>query len=339
MAPERSGALVNKNISNYMRSLEIKKNIGILFPFSKSYGGTVQYTLGVADSLVKYSNKFNYTIIYYDKDIPNYLTSKNIDIKEIYITSAKTPPMKIIALFSNLVLNKKIFNMKKNDEISRLKDHNIDMLVIPFPSLFGFRNNIPYIVTIPDMMYRYFPNLPEYPLKVRIRRDIEYKNASKQSALTIVDSLQGKNDLNNFLKIDKKKIRVIPYLPPGYVYSYKDMSTETAGKILEKFNLPERFLFYPAQFWFHKNHIRLIKAIDLIRKKYKIKVSLALVGSPQESYKKIMNMVKELDLSDQIYHLGYVTDKEIVALYKKSQAMVFPDLLGPTNIQKLVKMR
>jgi glycosyltransferase involved in cell wall biosynthesis len=37
-------------------------------------------------------------------------------------------------------------------------------------------------------------------------------------------------------------------------------------------------------------------------------------------------------MSNQIVHLGYVTDVEMVALYKKSVALVYPTLYGPTNI-------
>ena len=283
--------------------------------------------------MTKYSDKFDYTLIYYDPDNTKYLmnfNSKKVDF--ISIASANTPLIKKLALFLNLVLNINIFNMKKSNETSLLKEHNIKLLIIPFPSLFGYRNNIPYIVSIPDLMHKYYPNFPEYPLKVRLRRDIEYKNAAKHSILTIVDSKGGAEDLKKFLKIPKNKSRIIPYIPPGYIYKYINMNKEIAKKILKKYTLPEKFIFYPAQFWYHKNHIRLLEALKLINQKYKTKIPLVLVGSPQESYNKIIELINKLNLKKQVTHLGYVTDKEIVALYKKSQALVFPDLLGPTNI-------
>lgn len=286
--------------------------------------------------MIKYSNKFNYTIIYYDTENIKYLTyQKSANVNLIFIPSAETPLLKKLALLSNLALNCNTFNMKKNKEVSELKKCDIKILIIPFPSLFGYRNNIPYIVTIPDLMYKYYPNFPEYPLKVRIRRDIEYKNAAKHSVLTVVDSLQGADDLYKFLKIPKGKSRAIPYIPPGYIYKYKDIDTKAVSSILMKYSLPEKFLFYPAQFWYHKNHARLLKAIELIKKKYQIKISLVLVGAPQESYNKIIKLIQQLNLSNQVRYLGYVTYKEIVALYKKSLALIFPDLLGPTNIPPL----
>ncbi len=225
--------------------------------------------------------------------------------------------------------------MKKNDETLKLKDYNIEILIIPFPSLFGFRNNIPYIVSIPDLMHKYYPDFPEYSLKEKLRRNIEYKNAAKYSVLTVVDSQQGADDLYNFLKIPKENSRIIPYLPPGYIYAHKNMNLKIATKILEKYHLPEKFIFYPAQFWHHKNHMRLLQALELIKQKYQIRIPLVLVGAPQESYRKIIKLISRLNLTGQVTHLGYVTNTEIVALYKKSLALIFPSLLGPTNIPPL----
>jgi len=124
-------------------------------------------------------------------------------------------------------------------------------------------------------------------------------------------------------------------VPPGYIYENKDMDITDASKLLSKYNLPSKYLFYPAQFWSHKNHARLVRALSLIKESKGAEIPLILTGSPQESFNKIMNLIKELKLSNQVLHLGYVSGKEIVALYKKSYALVFPGIVGPTNIPPL----
>ena len=48
-----------------------------------------------------------------------------------------------------------------------------------------------------------------------------------------------------------------------------------------------------------------------------------------------MDFIKKNNLSDQITYLEYVSDKEMVALYKKSVALIYPSLFGPTNIPPL----
>ena len=316
-----------------------KMNVGILLPSAEG-GGVFQYALSIADGLIKYSNKFNYYIIYYDADSLNYLCSLNqSDVNFLFVPLKKRSFIGKINLLFNLTVGRNIFfNERKSEEVSKLKESDIQLMIIPFPSLFGFLNEIPYVVSIVDLMHKYYPSFPEYPLKERIIRDITYKNAVKHSALIIVDDQRGVIDLNRFYKVSKEKIRAIPYMPPGYIYEHKDMDLETAESILAKYNLPERFLFYPAQFWYHKNHLGLIKALKHVKQTHKIKIPVVLVGSPKESYKKIVNFTRESDISDQIVHLGYVSDREIVALYKKAVALVFPSLFGPTNIPPLEAM-
>lgn len=321
---------------NHVNNTSQKINIGIIFPFSKSYGGIFQYTLSIADSLISYSDKYNYILIHnYPKNI-EYLVSLKLKSTDVLnLPTTQSSAWKKAAILINFLFGRKILNMGDIAETSCIRNNNIKLLIIPFPSSFGFRNNIPYITTIPDLMHKYFPKFPEYPFLERIKRDISYKNAAKNSVITVVDSKQGEDDLYKFYKIPREKIREIPYLPPGYVYKYRKMNLKKAAEILKKYKLPEKFIFYPAQFWYHKNHIRLIEALRLIIDKYHTKIPLVLVGSPKESYKNIIKHIRKANLEKQVTHLGYVADNEIVALYKKSVALVFPDLLGPTNIPPL----
>lgn len=312
------------------------ENIGILIP--EKGGGIFQYGLGIADSLIKYSNKYNYKIVTDSFETFNWLAyTKSGNIDHFFISS-KNSTLDKIKIMCNLVVNNNFFNIQEKEIISKIKNHQIKLLITPFPSLFGYKNKIPYIASIPDIMHKYYPSFPEYPLKVRIKRNIGYKNASKHSLLTIVDSQQGVDDLNKYFGISKEKIKVIPLMPAGYIYKYKNMSLEISESILKKFNLPERFLFYPAQFWYHKNHIRLAKSLKILKDFYNVKIYIVLVGSPKKNYKKIMNFIKKSDIFNQIIYLSYVSDKEIVALYKKAVALVYPSLFGPTNIPPLEAM-
>jgi len=117
------------------------------------------------------------------------------------------------------------------------------------------------------------------------------------------------------------------------------MAKEEAERMLKKYRLPEKFIFYPAQFWHHKNHKRLILALEKIKKEKRVEVPLVLTGGFSSSYKEVfkeaMNLIKELKMEKQIIYLGYVSELEMVALYKKSLFLVFPTLIGPTSIPPL----
>ena len=312
------------------------ENIGILIPEKGT--GVFQYGLSIIDSLAKYSNKYNCKAITYSLQDLNWLTyAISNKTGHILIPRKKSTLKNKIKLFCNLVINNNFFYIQEKEVISKIKSNRIKLLIIPYPCLLGFQNKIPYIVAIPDIMHKYYPSFPEYPLKERVKRNILYKNASEHSVFAIVDSLQGEDDLNKFFGIPKEKIKVIPYMPPGYIYKYKDMTIETASNILAKYSIPNKFLFYPARFWYHKNHIRLLKALELVRETYQEKINLVLVGC-QDKGSLVMDFIKKNNLSNQITYLGYVSDEEMVALYKKSVALIYPSLFGPTNIPPLEAM-
>lgn len=314
-------------------------NIGIIFGMYK-YAGVTQYTLSIADSLIRYSKSYKYNLISYSAENLKHISDFNSESVNYILISHKKYTLKHkINLLSKLLLNKSVFSIQNSQEFLQLKKYKIKILILPSASFHGFSNKIPYIVSIPDLMQKYYPLFPEYySLRTRIKRNFVCKNAAKHSLLTIADSIRGADDLNKFYKIPKNKIRVISYIPAGYIYKYKSMSSEISESILKRFNLPERFLFYPAQFWYHKNHIRLVKSLKILKDLYNVKIYIVLVGSPKESFKKIMNFFKKSDISNQIIYLGYVSDKEVVALYKKAVALVYPSLFGPTNIPPIEAM-
>lgn len=318
----------------------MKKKIGILFPLSTS-GGIFQCALSTAKSLIDYCDEFDYSVIHYDSEELKSLFNQNLNnVQYVTISEKSVSFFRKILHFLGLFLGIKQILLKNIDAV--LENIGVDLLIVPTPFSFDIPLKIPYVVFIPDLMHRYYPHFPEYKLEERISRDIIYKYYAKNALLNIVESEQGAEDLSRFFKIKKSQIRIIPVMPPNYIYDYGKIDEETAETILKKYELPENFLFYPAQFWYHKNHLRLVQAISLIKEKHKIKIPLVLVGNSkghyEKIYKRVMTEVKKLGIEDQIVHLGYVSNREIVAIYKKAEALVFPSLIGPTSIPPLEAM-
>lgn len=314
------------------------KNIGIIIPSSEN-GGVFQYALSIAESLIDYSGDCNYFLIYSDLNKSTSLFSPKLNsTQHIVIPNKVVSFPKKITHFLGLFFGLNFLLIK--DFYFIIKKNNIDFLIYPTPSTFDFfPYKIPFVVCIPDLMHKYYPFFPEYNIKVKITRNIIYGYFAKNSIINIVDSEQGSRDLQRFFKISEKKIHIIYYVPPDYVYQYRNMEIKTAEELLATYGLPDKFLFYPAQFWYHKNHVRLINALNLIKRKNRVDIPLVLVGSSRREnskrFKKITGIIKELGMEYQVFHLGFVSDKEIVALYKKSVALVFPTLIGPTNIPPL----
>lgn len=298
------------------------KNIGIILPSSKN-GGVFQLALSLAAGLIDNSDEHKY-----------YLISHNFAANSINVPDKKMSAARKILQFFGMAFGFDFLLIK--DFYFIFKKHNIDLLVFPTPSSFDFfPYRIPFVTFIPDLMHKYYHNFPEYGIINRLTRDITYGYFAKHAILNLVDSDCGAADLKKFFKIPADKIKVVPYIPPSYIYEFKDMRKSEADEALKKYDLPDEFVFYPAQFWAHKNHLRLIKAIKTIKENTGTQVNLVLSGytwANDKNYKKVVALAEQLKIRKQIIHLGYVTEKEMAALYRKSLALVFASLGGPTNI-------
>ena len=90
-------------------------------------------------------------------------------------------------------------------------------------------------------------------------------------------------------------------------------------------DLPDRFFFYPAAFWPHKNHARLFRAVALLRKEG-FRLPLLLCGMNAADDEPARAEVRNLGLEDQVTFLGYVPRERLRLLYRHAAFMIFPSL-------------
>jgi glycosyltransferase involved in cell wall biosynthesis len=90
--------------------------------------------------------------------------------------------------------------------------------------------------------------------------------------------------------------------------------------------LPERFVFYPANPWKHKNHDVLLRALRLLREERGRRVDLVLTGFGHDSGSPVEAMAKEYDVCDQVHALGFLAVEELAYLYRRADMLVFPSL-------------
>ena len=311
-----------------------KLKVGIVMPHVGG-GGLFQLSLGIADALLKYSRDYDYTLLYFDKETLQWLTSLTRHTPLVHIVP-KSYLYRLNTLI-NLVLKLKILPMSSEKRASAIRNADLDLLIVPFYGLIGYTEDIPYIVTISSIMHTYYPDLT--PFEDKLLAQVFAKNAARYSEISVVDSPQGTEDLHSIFHIPTGKIRIIPHSVSGYIYANDSMSIETAQHVLSKFRLPERYVFYPSDFEPLKNHKRLIQALSLIKAKYGIRVPLILAGRDGEKYRdELIGFVRQYQMADQVLFIGFMSDKEIVALYKLAVALVYTSLCGPTNLPPVEAM-
>jgi glycosyltransferase involved in cell wall biosynthesis len=161
------------------------------------------------------------------------------------------------------------------------------------------------------------------------------------ATLLLADSEVGKEDILNFYGsygVTPDKVKVLPFLPACYLAT--DLSRLERERVRTIYHLPERYLFYPAQFWPHKNHARIVQALGLLKQDRGLKIPIVFCGSytgeiRERTFHEVMSVSSRLGLEKQIHYLGYVPDEDMSGLYAEAVALVMPTFFGPTNIPPL----
>ncbi|MCZ7621586.1 hypothetical protein KsCSTR_16410 [Candidatus Kuenenia stuttgartiensis] len=322
-----------------MKDLGISKtcHIAIYLVAHPSMGGTFQYTLTVlkAFAKIKENNRNGVSILcitltkdwndLLKKDYPQFSVThihRNIFHKAVGKVLKSTKFGWFVWRKINKLLPfayKDIFKM------------NLDLILYPSQDDIVHEIDIPAISVIHDLMHRYEKQFPESCSIQEIeRRERQYKKICKFSTIIIVDSKVGEKQVEeSYGNILKAKVIPLPFIPPPYILEHNPTIDFTY--VIEKYKLHSKYVFYPAQFWTHKNHHNLLKAIDLLKDKG-IKVNAVFVGSKKNNYKNVIDLINILSLGEQIRIIDYVPNEDIVALYKNSIALVMPTFFGPTNI-------
>lgn len=211
-------------------------------------------------------------------------------------------------------------------------DLGIEIIWFVTPSYY-IEVDIPYIFTVWDLQHRLQPWFPEVSANgLWRRREKMYATAIPRAAAVIVGTEAGKAEVTRFYGVPPERVKLIPHPTPRFALrALKDGSKE----VLRKYHIPEGYLFYPAQFWPHKNHVGLLWAANLLRERYDLVLPAVFVGSDKGNRQYVRQMVDELGLSTQVHFLGFVPQEDLVRLYCNAFALTYLTFFGPENLPPL----
>ena len=233
-----------------------------------------------------------------------------------------------------------------SDQVSRwLLGFGIDFLVFPAPSTIGFESRVPYVMAVHDLQHRLHPEFPEVSAGGEWEsREYLFRNGIEYSLAVLVDSEIGREDVLQLYGdlTSPERVRVLPFLPAPYLDEAS--STASAAVARERLALPERYLFFPAQFWPHKNHLRVVQALARIRREKGVDVHVVMCGSASGELRtsvlaEARRVAATEGAEDLVHVLGYVDDDLMGPLYAASCGVLLPTFFGPTNIPILEAWR
>jgi glycosyltransferase involved in cell wall biosynthesis len=202
-----------------------------------------------------------------------------------------------------------------------------DILIAPIYSLALLHTTKAYAYTLHDLQEFHHPQ--NFSWAQRTWRRSVHVRLARRAARIICESEYVKSDILRAFSVRDEKVAVIA--APPLRQTLAEFGSAELEKVRSRLGLPNRFIFYPAQFWTHKNHLRLIDAFkQVVAQEPELK--LVLTGKKGDEYATVMRRVEEFGLEENIQHLGYIEQADLQAIYHLAAALVMPSLFESVSI-------
>ncbi len=162
--------------------------------------------------------------------------------------------------------------------------------------------------------------------------------AISQSKKIIAPSLFVKNELKDLFTAEDSKISIVYHGLDERFFS-KD-SKKVREKILKKYKIKKKYIFFLGTLEARKNIIGLIDVFEYLKKDLKLNWQLVLAGSQGFGFKDIEKKIKESRFKNDILSIGYVSGDDLDALFSKAEVYIFPSFyegFGLSVIEAMAK--
>jgi len=310
--------------------------VGIYFPeYYPEAGGGYTFELELFESIISSASESKHTfILFMNKSFANSLSTKiHFDSKITIVFLPKSTLVRRVIGEIKLVLNKNNkFRYKFKNELQSIA-HQKGVHMIWFPTPVYEPVEIPYIATAWDIQHRVHPWFPEVGVDRDWNpRELFFSNLLRRATYIISPNQAGMRELSFFYQIPEERIKLLPHPTPRFAI---EIEKTDSGNILNKYHIPRNYIFYPAQFWPHKNHVNLLYALKILHDKYKIRLPLVFAGTDKGNKDYIQRMVRELGLQEEVFFLGYVPTEDLISLYQNALALTYVTYFGPGSIPPL----
>ena len=304
-----------------------KKKIGLIFQTRPQHGGGYQYAIQAANCLVeKMDTDYEIVVLCGNVYWQKWANEKGVRFLGHPLPDFSVGEQEFNCKYPFLA---KLWYTYMTSLGRLIREEKIDILFSPQQFFFLPNYKVKIISPVHDLMHRYEPEFPEVRSGFE-ERELCMRSSAAYITCILVDSSLGKRQfMESYMKAGAKKPYVVslPFTVPDHVWN----ATE------QYIDVPDKYIFYPAQFWMHKNHMNLLKAINILRESID-DIHLVLVGSEKNYYKVIKKYIADNGLEQYVTILGFVSNENITYLYKHAVGMVMPSYFGPTNIPPLEAM-
>ena len=190
--------------------------------------------------------------------------------------------------------------------------------------IFGKKSVAKSLSFIADFQHLYFKE--NFSLRKRIMRNLNTFLCAYFSSKILLISNDAKKDLKKISNAAYNNSVISKFI--FQIPAKKEIINLSIIKKRYKFNIP--FFYVPNQYWVHKNHFIILKAIKYIKEKSNLKKILILSSGLSTDYRnpnhflKIKNFISENNLENNYKYLGVIPFKDVLSLIYHSKAVINP---------------
>ena len=231
-------------------------------------------------------------------------------------------PEKSHALRGEPRLRRTLHLNKKSDLFGSAKANEIDVLlpVLDLPPWAVTQRTIGWI---PDFQHVF---LPEYfgPTELQ-KRDRTFKSLAARANVIMLSSQAAYDDFAACIPSQIHKARVVSF--PSLL-AFEDLPDDPSSTV-KKYRLPEKFALVANQFWAHKNHVAVVRALERIKEKTKVPV--VMTGLPSDhrdpanrNFSSLLQSIATAGLNGQVTILGLVPFQDLINLMRSAALVIQP---------------
>jgi glycosyltransferase involved in cell wall biosynthesis len=338
--------------------------IGIVPAPNASLGGVYQYSITMLHALGEWKAQAcedEFIVFAQQAPDPTILNGQGWKFKPLMPMQPRSQQEKILEVLRRIVgegphreawrwFRRQLVRLQYNPDLVRPRPDTmnwfqccgVDLMFYLEPNPLSFETGIPYVMAIHDLQHRLQPEFPEVSADGEWeKREYMCRNGARYATLLLADSEIGREDILNFYSpygVTPDRVKVLPFLPASYLAMH--VSESERQRVRTTHHLPERYLFYPAQFWPHKNHARIVQGLGLLKREHGLRIPVVFSGSHtgeirERTFREVISLSSQLGVGKEIHYLGYVPDEDMSALYAGAVGLVMPTFFGPTNIPVL----
>ena len=287
---------------------------------SRPFTGFGVYTSGYLQALQKIADPEKFEFIVYTPEKPQ--QNYQLPIKIKILPESK----KYGASLGKIIWEQKyLIRQAKKDQVNLI--HHF------YPSTIVFDKGIKQLTSIHDATPWHFAEHNKSIKTKLFRKFIVWSNKKADKIISV--SQYGKDDVATIFNIPKEKI---DYIYNGIDNSFRCKITE-AGKerVLQKYNISNRYIFYIGGFEVHKNVKRLFLAFA--RAASEIKHNLVIAGGVfskarldvYQDFFELPKLIENYKLQKRVQLIGVVPNEDLPALFQSADLFVMPSLAEGFN--------